>query len=65
MLRTDLFQEVVSAIKEMGFVPTTTSFILAVGSMSTLSNGKRERRFLGDLVGLKMIFLPRLKRNQC
>lgn len=42
--RTDLFKEVVSAIKEMGFVPTTTSFILAVASMSTLSKVNWEKK---------------------
>ncbi|KAG2714815.1 hypothetical protein I3760_03G045900 [Carya illinoinensis] len=61
--RTDLFKEVVSAIKEMGFVPTTTSFILAVASMSTLSKVNWEKKmeskirdvmdFLMNTAGLK------------
>jgi mTERF domain-containing protein len=44
LLRTDLFEEVVCAIKEMGFEPTSVSFILAVRCRSTISKVKWEKK---------------------
>jgi mTERF domain-containing protein len=44
LLRTDLFKEVVCAIKEMGFEPMRPSFILAVRCMSIISKVKWEKK---------------------
>ncbi|GLT54712.1 hypothetical protein SLA2020_278900 [Shorea laevis] len=44
LLRTDLFEEVVCAIKEMGFVPMRPSFILAVRCMSAISKVGWEKK---------------------
>lgn len=43
-LRTDLFEEVVCAIKEMGFEPMRQSFILAVRCMSIISKVRWEKK---------------------
>ncbi|KAB1211773.1 hypothetical protein CJ030_MR6G025618 [Morella rubra] len=44
LLKTDLFKEVVCAIKEMGFEPMRPSFILAVKCMATISKVKWEKK---------------------
>ena len=43
-LRPDLFKEVVCAIKEMGFDPMRSSFVLAVRSMSVISKVTWEKK---------------------
>ena len=43
-LRADLFKEVVCAIKEMGFDPMRSSFVLAVRSMSVISKVTWEKK---------------------
>ncbi|KAJ0053062.1 hypothetical protein Pint_02953 [Pistacia integerrima] len=44
LLRPDMFENVVNAIKEMGFEPTRMSFILGVRSMSILGKAKWESK---------------------
>ncbi|KAK9272465.1 hypothetical protein L1049_002838 [Liquidambar formosana] len=44
MLRIDLFKEVASSIREMGFEPMSRSFILAIRSMSMISKTKWEKK---------------------
>ncbi|KAJ0053056.1 hypothetical protein Pint_02955 [Pistacia integerrima] len=44
LLRPDMFENVVNAIKEMGFEPTRRSFIMGVRAMSTCGKAKWESK---------------------